>query len=173
MKTHSHEASFCCRPENRPCSRAHFHAMTFLRSHHTLTRNHIIIISSRNHHAMTYACHHTLTEIRREGTGGGVGGWVRHRKVPGSKDLLYDQWFGLVERNAVGGRSRKVLLFHLGEARSTNGGKPPPESFSSACDAMSFLTKTSAIEKLAVYRWCSLLSASCKRMRSIAPLCEP
>ena len=69
--------------------------------------------------------------------------------MPGSKDLLYDQWFGLVERNAVGGRSRKVLLFHLGEARSTNGGKPPPESFSKirACDAMSFLTKTSASQK--------------------------
>ena len=73
--------------------------------------------SYHHHHIITQSSCNDLrmsSYVDRDTQGGyrGGGGWVRHRKVPGSKDLLYDQWFGLVERNAVGGRSRKVLANH-------------------------------------------------------------
>ena len=57
--------------------------MSLCHHYHIITQS----LSSRNHHAtimqsLTHAFHHTLTEIRREGTGGWVGG--------GDNNIRYD-----------------------------------------------------------------------------------
>ena len=69
----------CCRPENRPCSRAHFHHT------HFIIRWHAIISSPSFHHAiiMPASCnlelmHFIIRWQRFAGgvRGGGLGGWV-------------------------------------------------------------------------------------------------
>lgn len=52
---------------------------------------------------------------------------VRHFRS--GNDLVYDQWFGMVERAPGDQRSRKILLFYIGGARAKALGKPPPESY--------------------------------------------
>ena len=71
------QAGFCCRPENRPCSRAHFHHT------HFIIRWHAIISSPSVHHAiiMPSSCNLELTHFiirwqRYAGRVRGVGGWV-------------------------------------------------------------------------------------------------
>ena len=77
---------FCCRPENRPCSRAHFHAMTFLAqssyvdtpSYHQ--HHNIITQSSCNDLRMS-------SYVDRDTQGGyGGGGWGGG----GDNDVRYD-----------------------------------------------------------------------------------
>ena len=58
-------------------------------------------------------------------------------------DLVYDQWYGMVQRAAENQRSRKIVLFPLGHAGAKALGKPPPESYSKikAAGAFSFVVK--------------------------------
>ena len=60
-------------------------------------------------------------------------------------DLVYEQWYGMVQRAPEDERSRKIVIFPLGHAKAKVKalGKPPPESYRKiiAAGAFAFVGK--------------------------------